>query len=587
MAPVSNESDDTGWAGLRTTASNGQLLLADGIAATCARHVEDMLNSIVGVHAWIQQNYRTACPPIAATASGLQLEAVFNRKIGAELAQRMDQHRTILTDMGNTFVAAGKAYQDAESASAAAFGGTRTSFAGISFTGSKGTPPAGDPFVQAMPPAGIPNFPDTRMDRVPILLERAANLDWQRLYKIGQSIAPQAVANAGGVWYWLAQCVLAPAFDTFHQNISAVRDQWIGKGGTAAIAATQNYTTASKALTDNMNKLGDLLIYTADWLQQTKTTMPQQPNPPVTNGSGHASTPTDIAAATRPYQDAFTAGYTNNVGHTAGNVVALPQPDQVTETRPSNVRVLPPLSGGPETQPSSGTPNNGPRIEFAANGTDGPHGPLDNSDPAGGNIPASAPVTSLPGNDGPPANEGSSTPIDPNAPGDGGTPPSTPGTPDISTTPDPSNPLNDPANPLNDRFTPRSDTSNPLDGSPTPFLATPLTGAMAGEAANAEKSLLSALGGGAGGGNPLAAEEKLLEQESRLFPRSSLPPAVEPPGRAGPVEGGEPGLPMAGARSGGKDQEKERKRSELLNSTQHLDEALGAVARSVRPVLDR
>jgi hypothetical protein len=97
--------------------------------------------------------------------------------------------------------------------------------------------------------------------------------------------------------------------------------------------------------------------------------------------------------------------------------------------------------------------------------------------------------------------------------------------------------------------------------------------------------MVSRLGGGLGGGRPLTAAEQ-PQQGSKLFPRSSLS-GPEGAGRAGPAEERAPGYPMGGSPGAKKDQEKQRKHSDLLNSTEHLDEAIGELDRSVRPVLDR
>lgn len=106
--------------------------------------------------------------------------------------------------------------------------------------------------------------------------------------------------------------------------------------------------------------------------------------------------------------------------------------------------------------------------------------------------------------------------------------------------------------------------------------------------ANARYGPLSGLsGGGPGDGSPSTTARTTLERRPLDSLRSSgSAPEEEQPGRFGSAEERGPGMPMGGAPGAKKDQQNERKRSALLNSTEHLDEAIGEIERSIRPVLD-
>src|SRR6266568_5663865 len=258
-----SSTDNTGWASLYTAASNGQLMLESGIAAKCAQYVENMLNSVVGVNNWIAKNYQQGSPVFASTPSGEELQAMFGFIFSAEVPHLMEQHAAVLTDMGNTFVAAGKQYANAENISAA-------NFESISFDDPSGGEPSGAPEPQTIPTLFRgSSFSDTATQTTAITPEEGGNFTWPELYAIGQSIDPQAVADAAGVWYWLAGS-LAANFSTLGSNITSVADQWTGEGATSAINATQNYVSASTVLTDGMNKYGHVLLYSSGWLQDTK-----------------------------------------------------------------------------------------------------------------------------------------------------------------------------------------------------------------------------------------------------------------------------------------------------------------------------
>jgi hypothetical protein len=102
-------------------------------------------------------------------------------------------------------------------------------------------------------------------------------------------------------------------------------------------------------------------------------------------------------------------------------------------------------------------------------------------------------------------------------------------------------------------------------------------------------SLGGSAGRGLGGrsGLPGLALQQLKSQDLRLFPRATAIPDEKLLGRAGPAGGREPGVPFGGPTGRTNGEEKEKKRSELLDSTEHLDEAFGDPGRGIRPVLDR
>lgn len=549
MAVDPDVSDNTNWVNLPATAGNGQLLLEAGIAEKCARHVEDMLNTVVGVHNWVQSNAALASPVIASPlVSATLLWTIFNQKIGTEFEERMDRHRNILTDMGKTFVAAGKQYEATEHIST-------VSFEDISFDNPRGTPPTGAP-----KPISIPNHPrkpksGTQYDAYSFGPEMGSQLGWETLYLIGNSIDSQAVANAGGVWYWLSQ-TLDTGFETLRSNISAVSDQWVGQGSQSAILATNQYVGASQQLTGDMNLLGDSLVYTSGWLQQTKTGMPPTPEPPpATTPSQQTQNQTDLVQ----YQDNFQTYYSENYTHTTTHIVALPQPDQVTTPGVSSEDPSGGVEATPFTDPASTPPGDTPPNN--TNGGDShDQPPANGGGDGGGETPPEGHVPSG-GN-----NSGGNNPA--------GTEPNS-GTPNLTNAIDKSS--------LPTELSTTDPSTVHTDGSPAIFstgLPPNLNGPLGGQFGKGGFS-------GRGGFNSLLAQEqRLLNAESKLFPRATVPPE-ERFGRAGPGNGRGSGYPYGGAPGRTKDDEKERKKSEILNSTEHLDEALGGSGRGVKPVLDR
>ncbi|WP_330179054.1 hypothetical protein OHB26_21435 [Nocardia sp. NBC_01503] len=550
MAPDPNTADDLAWAGLPTTAGNGQLMLEPGIAEKCAQHVEDMLNVVVGMQNWILANTAAACPIITSPLfSGIWLGTMFRNKFENELKDRIGQHRNILVDMGRTFVAAGKQYQQAEQTSTMIFENDDL------FTNPAGTPPSGTPPVISIPKhPHKPNSSSTLYDTAYWTPEPGPGIPWHTLYLTGQSINSQAVANAGGIWYWLSQ-TLDTGFGTLRSQISAASDQWTGQGAQSAILATNQYVNASQRLTSDMHQLGDSLVYTSGWLQQTKNGMPPTPEPPP------GTTPAQLSqnqADLIQYQENFHTYYTENYTHVSTRIVVLPQPSQVAlpaqDPADPNGEPAPPATDPQDSPPGETPPGN-------TNGDNSNEPPPDGGGGNGETPPGDHPSTGgNSGGDNPP--EGSTPPAEHQP---SGSEPNT-GTPNLAN-------LND-----KDQF-PADLSTTPSDGLPM-VLSTvppPNPGGLPGRS------------GGFGGRGPslLSAEEKLLRSESKLFPRAAGLPKEEFVGRAGPGSGRGSGFPLGGAPGRAKDEEKEKKKSDYLNSTEHLEEALGGPGRGVKPVLER
>ncbi|WP_067460722.1 hypothetical protein [Nocardia alba] len=106
-------------------------------------------------------------------------------------------------------------------------------------------------------------------------------------------------------------------------------------------------------------------------------------------------------------------------------------------------------------------------------------------------------------------------------------------------------------------------------------------------------------GGGGGGGLPSGIGGGI---DDKLFPRASPVTTSAEQTRAGIATGtsltnagmpmGMGGYPMGGGMGGGmggqgQQQQQERKRAAYLDSTEHLDEAIGEDPLSIRPIIDR
>ncbi|WP_281879387.1 hypothetical protein [Nocardia sputorum] len=541
MALDPNVADPTAWSVLPNLAGDGHLRLEAGAAHRCARYVDNMLDLVVGVHTWIDQNVSLASPTIAASVSGQLLWTVFNVKFGTELQERMDRHRNILTNMGNTFVSAGKQYERTEHEST-------VSFDDLSFHSPSGTPPPGTPKPVAVPVH--PTKPDstTQYDSYGFGPELGSQLGWETLWVIGNSIDAQAVATAAGVWQWLSE-TLDTGFTTLRTNISGVSDQWEGAGAEAAIAATTHYVGVSQQLTKDMSLLSDSLLYTSGWLQQTKqyATPPTPSPPPGDSISQQMQNELNLIRLQENFQTYYSVNYTN----TLTRIVALPQPDDVA---------TPALDIGDDNVPI-GTPTDAHNDDD----TGGNHGDPSTGD--GGGQHGSDPGEDDPLGNRSPGGDGDDTPI--------GSSDTETNTPNLSEALKDS-PFSSPAD-LLEELTWQDPGNNPLLVNTA--LLPPTNNAFGGVGTGG-------ISGRGGLGRALALSP-LANQDPKLFPRVTKVPGEKLIGRAGPGLGRDPMMPFGGYPARPGTEEREKKRSELLNSTEHLDDVLGGPGRSVRPVLDR
>ncbi|PXX61699.1 hypothetical protein DFR70_108257 [Nocardia tenerifensis] len=560
MASTPKVSDGTLWADLLTSAKNGKLELEPGTAEQCARHVESMLEVVVGVQNWISQNTMVASPVIAESVSGRLLWTVFSQKFGTELRQRVDRHREILVDMGNTFVTAGKRYARTEDESAA-------SFEDISFTPS-GTPPSGAPPKGVIPDHPGRLKPTTKYDAYGFGPEMGAQLGWETLYIVCNSMDPQAVANAAGVWKWLST-TLDTGFTTLRTSIASTSDRWEGVGSQNAIGATNAYVEASKQLTGDMNLLGETLTYTSGWLQQTKqNAMPPTPSPPPADSiSQNMANELNLIR----YQENFQLYYSDNYTHTTTRIVTLPTPDPVT---------VPAVDiGGETTRKPAGEPLPVNDEETKPGGGDsGSETPTEGGEGGGGEGGGGE------GDGGEGGGEHGG------GDGSGGSkPPPVVGNPDPVTKP-PGDPTKPPTSTkglneglLSSLNKPPGQLSTDPSRKPGILAATvPPSGTQTG-------APIVKGGGGVGGKGVIGRAPLALGTSANpLFPRAVAPVESRVIGRAGPASGYQPGMPHGGVPGRStSDEEREKRRKEYLNSTEHLEEALGEPGRGIRPVLDR
>jgi uncharacterized protein YukE len=282
------KKDPTEWGKLKQAATGGYLQFDPKDAETCANACQDLITFLQSLAKAVNDNKLNQLPQFGNLYSGQELTNAFNGK-GARLQDILQTHAEVDSDMHDTFVAAGKAYQNTDDSSA-------NSFVEVS-NGAQGVekPLDGMPSHTDLPKpslnlsswgldASMPDFPASLKDykgnkdsSVTVMYENKDSLSYSDLYQLGQSIRAQPAADAAGMWKSMAGELLQKLGDLTN-TINSVGDSWQGNGADAAIQATQNYQQGVQPLTDAMTAMSQNLDYTAQWLYSTALSMPHNPH---------------------------------------------------------------------------------------------------------------------------------------------------------------------------------------------------------------------------------------------------------------------------------------------------------------------
>ncbi|MCM6776080.1 hypothetical protein NDR87_19705 [Nocardia sp. CDC159] len=270
-----NVKDPTEWSSLRDQANNRTLRVDPAAVKACAEACRDLVATIIGYRDFITNNGMNNLRPFSHLEPGGRALAVrFNQK-GNDVVQGMNLMSKVLENMGDTFIAAMRAYLAADGKSAAdidAIGG---------MGGIKPKPPQNAPIdIRPDKPGGdiAKLTPPSNADgAVPIAVRAAASFDIAGFVDFGRSlIGSDWRANEAGARYtWMAGS-LGADLDAFNEKLRRVKeDAWSGTGKDAAIKAVQRFRDESMKFTESMNQLGKDLVYCSQWLWRTFNSMPE------------------------------------------------------------------------------------------------------------------------------------------------------------------------------------------------------------------------------------------------------------------------------------------------------------------------
>lgn len=284
------------WSGLANQAKAGYLAFDPAKALAAAKACADLVDDLLGMSAAVTDLRLNNFSPIGTLNSGTQLSMALSNK-GSRLHTILDDHAKIVTDMGDTYIAAGKMYTGTDHNSGdniKALGELRMPTAATPY--APGSPAPGAPSATFDKPSGgftwqngnethtanadAESFPSSLKDYqgakdtgVTASVENKDSLTFTDMHELGRDLEPQPVLAAAGTWHSLSTDLLS-RMNNFVTVISAGTEGWEGEGASAAAAAVTNYTEGVQPLISSMIAMSQNLDYTAQWLHLTKLSMP-------------------------------------------------------------------------------------------------------------------------------------------------------------------------------------------------------------------------------------------------------------------------------------------------------------------------
>ncbi|MGO4615053.1 hypothetical protein AB4305_11955 [Nocardia sp. 2YAB30] len=539
--------DDYLWGKVASGARAGNLRFDRQTVVDLMNGARDLVAQLKGVQ---QLATRDSFAPVSGVRDGSDVAARFHSKATEELVGVLDSHLAVLDDQAAAFRAVGARYHNTEVINAEEFAKIRPK----TLSASKKELLGSGTLTTAYRPGMAP-------DGVAIRWVDPMSKSYRELYEWGTSINWYSVINAQKMWNKVSGHV-REGFEDYQAVLDRVTNVkhggtvvWEGGGADAARKAIRRYIKDIDSLDTAMTGVGDKLSTTAAVLQRAYNVFKDLPNPAQLTQQQQQDLESGDLWALRMLMK---LNYTSGLQSSTSGIPPLPHPvSPVTDgTDPTKRR----NGTAPVTIPDDRI--TGVRIrsedEHLIPGTR----PLDDVGPEVG-LPTGPDVDGT-------------QPFEPdglsNYPAGIADRPRDLGQDARSGIADPAFMGARDPQAMAGRGGPRA------AGLPAPSTARPTPRPTGGRGLG---------GGGSAGGGPRAGELS-KRPAAQLFPRAGTP-SVEPAGRAGPRAGvpGSPGAPAPAARRRDREEDKEHKSAEYLNSEEHLGDAIGQLPPSYRPVVDR
>lgn len=571
--------------GLTSLAEQGLLQLENGAAYEAASFLTYAIDGVNAV-----KRYSSEHAYLGRSMSSLTSGSALRDKADAAAVDffvglgKVDE---ILRGLRDLFVAAGQAYEQAEEVSTMGFGdlpdpapyqyyaGSGSPYGGFDslFPGASYTPgPSAEldsppdrllGYTESHPPAGLSS--------ASINFEDKQYMCYLPLYELGEYLRnnsiPESTWELARVWPVMANALRSVNRELLENLTNMTAANWKGDGAAAGLGAVSTAVTDIESLPLAADAMGDFWSYVANSLHNTRDTMPTERfEPTKRDWSWQALWYEEVVddAAIDGYRDAFEEHYRSKLSVADGIVPVMPELRSrldgdfpATPTNPTDTQFDPNLQTGPFPSGGGDLPVDNSVARSNVSASDGLWSPQDQqqADPSPGTQPAQQDTTQRPS-----AQPGLSAAADLVKQGLTSAQQAL----ESALQATDSNPNGLP-------------TTNPLSTVPTSGtpLSNPLTGSRASGAGAAPWT---------GSSNP-----KALAEASKLFPRASVTGSelatlrTAAPGTQSQTMGS-PGASGSPGAAGRGQQDEGRKRPTYLESTEHLDEAIGTALDTTRPV---
>ena len=311
--------------GLTNQVTGGTLQFVPGDALKSAKAATDLYDDLLGMADAVGQVGINDLAPFGTLNSGRELATVFSKK-ATRLSTVLNEHAEIVREIGDLFVAAGKAYENAETDSSDTF----KSLGELTFPDEPqsykpstdgtdlgdGSPSWGriwDDIDTTEFPSTIKDFPNKDPGSV-VTVEAKDSVTFKEMYDLGQAIQAQPVMDASATWKSFGND-LDTKLSVFVDDIAALNRSWVGSGAQGAADAVTSYQEDMGPLFTSIVQVSKLLEYTANWLHYTKQVMP----PDMDSKSG-------CDDLTDNYRDALEKTYLTGMKNTAESMPLLDGP---------------------------------------------------------------------------------------------------------------------------------------------------------------------------------------------------------------------------------------------------------------------
>ncbi|MFC8045689.1 hypothetical protein [Nocardia sp. NPDC057353] len=370
------------WNSVHRSASTGMLKFDPQAAINAARACADLIERLLGMRQAISEAGLDDMVTITSVdgnsyllPSGAQLTRAFEAK-ARDLAEAVAGHVEVVTDMGETFVWAGKTYigTDDVTGTLLTLNNLTMPTTGVPFpldldAGGLGDPATwpgkldgvltdaglagtGDDYytVEAFGfdewPESGPEYTRDVTTASTVRPENAAQLGFGHFFELGQNLAEDTkrVVLAALGWRALTKG-LYDAWGDFRSAMGTVNTRWEGVGAQGAKDALRRWSTTFEPMIYAAQGMGLVMEYTADWLGRTYVSMPQQ-------DIAAQLTAANAQSVLDHYREEWHKHYANGIVASAAALPVIEGPDAAGSAIPRRTQEA---GGGDE----SGLPNPG------------------------------------------------------------------------------------------------------------------------------------------------------------------------------------------------------------------------------------